>query len=104
MKLYVCYGTFWAPRPGGHPCRNAYKALRDAGYEPEVVKSYGLGALPESLNSTRGRKEVREMTGNSWVPVLVTDDGEVIQDSKRIADWAENNPAASARSATAGAS
>ena len=101
MKLYVCYGTFWAPRPGGHPCRNAYQALRDAGYEPEVVKSYGLGALPESLNSTRGRKEVRELTGKSWVPVLVTDDGEVIQDSKRIADWAKSNPAASTGSATA---
>ena len=93
MKLYICYGTFWTPRPGGHPCRNAYQALREAGHDPELVKSYGLGVLPDAANSTKGRTEVREMTGNSWVPVLVTDDGEVIQDSKKIADWASKNPA-----------
>ena len=32
MKLYVCYGTFNTPRPGGHPCANAYHALTDAGW------------------------------------------------------------------------
>ena len=48
MTLYVCYGTFSSPRPGGHPCGNAYKALKEAGYDPEVVKSYGLGMLPDS--------------------------------------------------------
>ncbi len=31
MKLYVCWGTFATPRPGGHPCRNAYVALKQAG-------------------------------------------------------------------------
>ena len=46
MKLYVCWGTFSTPRPGGHPCANAYNALKEAGYEPEVVKSYGLAPLP----------------------------------------------------------
>jgi Glutathione S-transferase, N-terminal domain len=96
VKLYVCYGTFQTPRPGGHPCHNAYEALREAGHEPELVKSYGLGVLPDALNRTRGRREVKEMTGNNWVPVLVTDDGEAIQDSKRIADWARQNPAAGA--------
>jgi hypothetical protein len=91
MKLYVCWGTFPAPwRPGGHPCRNAYEALKEAGYDPEVVKSYGLGALPDV---TSGRKEVKELTGQSWVPVLVLDDGEVIQDSKKIVSWAQQNPA-----------
>ena len=48
------------------------------------------------MNPTR--KEVRELTGNDWVPVLVTDDGEVVQDSKRIVAWAKAHPAA----ATAG--
>ena len=44
LKLYVCYGTFKAaPRPGGHPCGVAHDALRKAGYEPEVIRSYGLG-------------------------------------------------------------
>jgi hypothetical protein len=93
MKLYVCYGTFSSPRPGGHPCGNAYNALKEAGYEPELVKSYGLGMLPDFLNQTRGRKEVKELTGQMWVPCLVTDDGEVVQDSKRIVEWAHDHPA-----------
>lgn len=93
MKLYVCWGTFATPRPGGHPCGNAYRALREAGYEPEVVKSYGLGLLPDALNQTAGRKEVKRLTGDSWVPALVTDDGEVVTDSKKIVEWAKANPA-----------
>ena len=91
MKLYICYGTFQTPRPGGHPCRNAHEALKEAGYDPEVVKTYGFGALPDALN-TSGRKEVKRLTGNSWVPALVTDDGEVISDSKNIVAWAKANP------------
>jgi Glutathione S-transferase, N-terminal domain len=90
MKLYVCYGTFPTPRPGGHPCANAHKALRKAGYEPEVIRTYGFGPLPDL---TSGRKEVKRLTGQSWVPVLVTDDGEAIHDSKQIVAWAETHPA-----------
>ena len=93
MKLYVCWGTFPTPRPGGHPCANAYHALRDAGYTPEIVKSYGLAPLPAAFNNTRGRKEVQELTGNRWVPTLVLDDGTVIDDSKAIVAWAGENPA-----------
>jgi hypothetical protein len=90
MKLYVCYGTFPTPRPGGHPCRNAHEALRAAGYEPEVVRTYGFGPLPDI---TSGRKEVKRLTGQSWVPVLVTDAGEAIHDSKAIVAWAKAHPA-----------
>ena len=93
MKLYVCYGTFSSPRPGGHACGNAYHALKDAGYEPEVVRSYGLGLLPGVLNRTRGRREVNELTGNRWVPTLVLNDGTVIEDSRAIVEWAQANPA-----------
>ena len=93
MKLYVCYGTFGSPRPGGHPCGNAYHALRDAGHDPEVIKSYGLGILPGIFNLTRGRREVKELTGSYTVPVLVTDDGEVVSESKRIVEWAQAHPA-----------
>ncbi len=100
MKLYICYGTFWTPRPGGHPCRNAYEALREAGHEPELVKSYGFGAFPDSLNNTEGRKKARELTGKSWVPVLVTDDGEVVNESQRIVEWARKNPAPAAAKAS----
>ncbi len=93
MKLYVCYGTFkFSPRPGGHPCGNAYHALRNAGHDPKVVRSYGWGMLPEALNQTKGRREVKELTGNIWVPVLVADDGSVIEGSEKIVDWAKANP------------
>jgi hypothetical protein len=93
MKLYVCWGTFRSPRPGGHPCGNAYRALRAAGHDPEVVKSYGLGLLPDALNQSPGRQEVKRLTGDAWVPMLLTDDGEVVKDSKRIVEWAGKNPA-----------
>jgi glutathione S-transferase len=96
VKLYVCYGTFPTPRPGGHPCMHAHRALAEAGYEPEVIRSYGVGILPAAFNRTRGRREVKELTGNYMVPVLVTDDGEVVQDSKKIVAWAKANPAATA--------
>jgi len=39
---------------------------------------------------------VRELTGENWVPVLVTDDGEVIKDSKAIVAWAKATPASAA--------
>ncbi len=91
MKLYVCYTTRELHlRPGGHPCRLAYDALRDAGHDPEIVKTYGWGPLPDI---TGGRKEVKRLTGQSWVPALTLDDGETIHDSKRIIAWAEANPA-----------
>ena len=101
MKLYVCWGTFPTPRPGGHPCKNAYDALKEAGHEPEVIKSYGFAPLPDALNFTSGRREVRKLTGKDWVPVLVTDDGEVVADSKNIVAWAQEHPAGAAAPASA---
>src|SRR3712207_953374 len=95
MVLYVCWGTFPAPwRPGGHPCRNARQALEEAGWRPKVMKVYGLGPLPDTMNPKR--EKVRDLTGQNWVPVLVTDDGEVIQGSKNIVAWADANPASGA--------
>ncbi len=93
MRLYVCWGTFHSPRPGGHPCGNAYRALRAAGHDPEVVKSYGLGPLPDAINGPR-RKEVKRLTGNSWVPTLILDDGTVVDGSEAIVDWAAKHPIA----------
>lgn len=94
MKLYVCWGTWKpAPRPGGkHPCGSAYHALKDAGHDPEVKKAYGLGPLPEAINGPV-RKEVKKLSGTSWVPTLVLDDGTVIDGSKEIVAWAQANPA-----------
>jgi glutathione S-transferase len=94
VKLYVCYGTFPVPwRPGGHPCRNAYRALKDSGHDPELVLSYGLAPLPRFMNATQGRREVERLSGNRWVPMLVLDDGTVIDGSHEIAAWAQAHPA-----------
>jgi hypothetical protein len=94
MKLYVCYGTWTVGKPiHPHPCGEAHKALVAAGHQPEVVRSYGLGPLPGLINDFTPRREVKRLTGNYWVPVAVTDDGEVIQGSQQIVDWARANPA-----------
>jgi Glutathione S-transferase, N-terminal domain len=98
VKLYVCWGTFQTVRPGGHPCHNAHKALREAGYDPEVVRVHGLGIGPVKW-MTEGRREVKELTGQPVVPVLITDGGEAITESKRIAEWARTHPAAEQASA-----
>ena len=69
-----------------------HEALREAGWNPEVEKVYGLGILGDALNPTR--RKVRELSGQNMVPVLETDDGEVISGSDKIAKWARDNPAA----------
>jgi hypothetical protein len=89
MRLYVCYGTFGGDR---HSCAKAYDALREAGHDPEVKRSYGSGMLPDFLNLAEGRREARRRTGSSWVPLLITDDDEAIQGSDQIAAWAHAHP------------
>lgn len=105
MKLYVCWGTWTAGKPlHAHPCGEAHKALAEAGHRAELVRSYGLGLLPGTVNElTRGRREVKGLTGNYWVPVLVLDDGTVIQGSKKIIAWARANPVTTPAAATAAA-
>jgi hypothetical protein len=45
MRLYVCYGTSGPAER--HACSKAHKSLVAAGYEPEVVRTYGcFGADP----------------------------------------------------------
>ena len=98
MRLYVCWGTFPVPwprkgapwKPAAHPCKRASDALEQAGHAPEVVRAYGLGSLPDL---TRARREVRRLTGQSFVPVLVLDDGAVVQGSDAIVAWARQHPA-----------
>ena len=98
----VPYVPRFAPRPGGHPCGNAYHALVDAGHHPEVVRTYGWGALPDVFNQTPGRREIKRLTGNNWVPALVTDDGEVVQGSDKIIAWANSGAADAEAGAAAG--
>jgi hypothetical protein len=92
VKLYVCWGTFQTFGPG-HPCRNALNALHAAGHHPEVIRSYGWGLLPRALNHSHGRRLARQATGKSWIPLLLTDHGEVITGSTNITRWAARHPA-----------
>ena len=94
MRLYVCWGTFQTPRPGGHPCANAHDALKEAGWDHEVEKVYGWGVLPDFMNPKRGK--VRSLIGQKTVPVLETDDRELISGSDKIIAWARANPASGA--------
>jgi glutathione S-transferase len=94
VKLYVCWNV--KRGPWGHPCGNAHHALREAGHHPEVIKAYGLRILPGFLNRTKGRREAERLTGRNVVPVLVTDDGSVISESREIVAWAQANPARAA--------
>jgi hypothetical protein len=95
MKLYVCWGTWKGatPRPfrraNSHPCGVAHEALEEAGYDPEIVRCFGWEALPAIFNQTPGRREVKKLTGQGTVPVLVTDDGEVVAGSGEIVAWAQ---------------
>jgi glutathione S-transferase len=94
MKLYVCWGTFVTPGHS-HACRTAHQALLEAGYEPEVIKVRGLGVGPRIFQwTTDGRREVEELSGQRVVPVLVTDEGEVLTESTRIIEWAAAHPSA----------
>lgn len=98
MELYVCWGTWTGatPRPfrraESHPCGVAHQALKEAGYTPDVVRCFGWEALPGVFNLTPGRRKVKKLTGETTVPVLVTDDGDVVTESTEIAAWAKRNP------------
>ena len=86
MILYTCNQKTSGPALL-HPCAKAGNALKDAGYEFELNRLFPW---------TRGggvRDEVKDLSGQENVPILVLDDGEVISGSGTIADWAKANPA-----------
>jgi glutaredoxin 2 len=74
-----------------HPCGVAAQALEKAGHSYSVKVVGGFKNVPFSR---RGKREkIIEMTGQQDVPVLVLDNGTVIQGSTAIVDWASSNPA-----------
>ena len=87
MRLYVCWGTWGGD---GHACGRAHDALRDAGHDFDVVRTYGWKALPDFLNPPQ-RHEVKRLSGNTEVPVLVLDDNTVVKGSKKIVAWARRS-------------
>jgi glutathione S-transferase len=94
VVLYTC-GQRKRAGSIGHPCGRAAKALDEAGYEYElkVVGGYRM-AFWTWLSRAADRAEVRELSGQNQVPILVLDDGEVISGSGTIARWAREHPVA----------
>ncbi len=90
MKLYTCGQTDHAASLG-HPCGRAAKALRDAGYEFDIETVEGYRLMPWTRRGKRD--EIRKISGQENVPVLVTDGGDVVSGSGSIARWATANPA-----------
>jgi glutathione S-transferase len=99
MVLYTC-GAKKAAGRLGHPCGRAARALDQAGYKYELrtVGSYRFAPWTWG-HREEDRAEVRRLSGQNLVPILVLDDGEVIAGSGVIARWANEHP--TSRAATA---
>jgi glutathione S-transferase len=91
MALYTCGGgENGAPM---HPCGRAAKALRDAGHSYELRKVPGFKLLPWTRMGG-ARDEIKQLSGQTDVPILVLSDGDVISGTGSIVRWAKEHPAA----------
>ena len=98
MILYTC-GTKTMGPGFAHPCAKAGNALKDAGYEYELRTVGGYRLMPWTWPSReKDRAEVKKLSGQEAVPILVLDDGEVISGSGAIAQWAKEHPYSPAKS------
>jgi hypothetical protein len=94
MVLYTCSArTHGASAPiVKHPCGVAAQALDRAGLDYEVKVVGGFKNVPFSRRGKRG--EIRELTGQEDVPVLLLDDGTAIAGTSKIVEWASARSAA----------
>lgn len=93
MILYTC-GQKKALGSVGHACGRAAKALDEAGYEYEIRDLPGYRLVPWTWAQRRsGREEVRRLTGQINLPVLLLDEGRTVVGSGSIVDWAKAHPA-----------
>lgn len=94
MILYTCaqkerYGSI------GHPCGRAADALDEAGYEYEIRELPGYRLMPWTWGQRRqGRDDVKELTGQVNLPVLLLDEGKTVFPSSEIVKWAKAHPRA----------
>jgi glutathione S-transferase len=84
LTLYVCHIDEGGPPP--HACKRAQKALHGAGHDFEKIvfargKLFGL--------FTKGRRpELKAISGQEQLPVLMLPDGSTINGSASIIAWA----------------
>jgi len=87
LTLYVCHIDDGGPAP--HACRRAQRALRDSGHDFEkIVFAKGI---PFGLFTKGKRPELKEMSGQEQLPVLMLTDGATVNGSKQIIAWASAN-------------
>lgn len=93
MVLYTCPArTHAANAPiHRHSCAVAAQALDRAGYSYTVKVVGGFKYIPLSRRGKRG--EIRALTGQDDVPVLVLDDGTPVHGTSAIVDWAAGHAA-----------
>ncbi len=74
-----------------HPCGVAAQALDAAGHTYTVKVVGGFKNIPFSRRGKR--EEIRALTSQDDVPVLVLDDGATLLGSSTIVEWAANHGA-----------
>lgn len=94
MVLYTC-GQKKKQASIGHPCGRAAKALDNAGHEYELKAVPGYRLLPWTRKPGT-RDEIKRLSGQENVPILVLDGGDVISGSGDIVRWAKEHQPASA--------
>jgi len=88
LTLYVCHIDDGGPPP--HACKRAQRALRDAGHDFDKVV-FAKGHL-FGLFTTGRRPELKQLSGQEKLPVLLLPDGSTISGSANIIAWATANP------------
>jgi Glutathione S-transferase, N-terminal domain len=77
----------------GHPCGRAADALDEAGYEYEIRELPGYRLMPWTWGQRhQGRDDVKELTGQVNLPVLLLDEGKTVFPSSEIVKWAKAHP------------
>lgn len=84
--LYVCHIDEGHPRL--HPCAKAHFALEKAGVAHEKIV-YGQGR-PFGRGTEGTRPDIKEISGQEKLPVLVLPGGETVAGGKPIVKWAKS--------------
>jgi hypothetical protein len=88
VVLYVCASS----SSFRHPCHDATEALKGAGHTFETRRVKGGIAKPWTWPTrARDRAEVKQLSGQRGVPILVLDSGAVITGESKISEWARTN-------------
>ncbi len=87
MTLHVCHIDDGGPPP--HACRRTQRALSAAGHDFHKIVS-GRGKL-FGLFTTGTRPELKAISGQETLPVLVLADGTTVNGSAKIIAWAKAN-------------